>query len=219
MYSMNRTSAFTAPAYSTRSTSSSSFTPRMTTVSSLRPGQPSRATVSMPSSTRAWLLRRVRNRKRSGRNVSRLTVTRWRPAARRLAACSPSSTPLVVTARSRRRGLSARSRTSWSRSRRRSGSPPVRRTLWTPRSAKTSTSCAISSNVSTSSRGSQTYSSSGMQYWQRRLQRSVTDSRRLRSGRSSASRITAAPRTRRHPPPASGSTRSSPPGCWRWPRW
>jgi hypothetical protein len=33
------------------------------------------------------------------------------------------------------------------------------------------------------SRGSQTYSSSGMQYWQRKLQRSVTEMRRLRSGR------------------------------------
>ena len=92
-------------------------------------------------------------RKRSARRVSRLTVTRWSPAARSAGACSASSTPLVVRARSRSRGLPASRRTSRSRSRRSSGSPPVRRTLSTPRSVKTSTSWAISSKVSTSLAG------------------------------------------------------------------
>jgi hypothetical protein len=58
----------------------------------------------------------------------------------------------------------------------------VRRTRFTPSSVKRSTSRLVSSNDRRSSRGSQTYSSSGMQYWQRRLHRSVTDTRRLPSG-------------------------------------
>jgi hypothetical protein len=48
----------------------------------------------------------------------------------------------------------------------------------------TSVSVEISSNVSRSRRGSQTYSASGMQYRHRRLHLSVTEIRRLRSGRA-----------------------------------
>ena len=59
--------------------------------------------------------------------------------------------------------LRANCATSEGRSRRRSGSPPVRRMRSTPISPNRSVSCAVSSNDSTSSRGSQTYSSSGMQ--------------------------------------------------------
>jgi len=69
----------------------------------------------------------------------------------------------VVMAKSRRAGLAASMVMRRGRSRRRSGSPPVRRTLSTPSSMKTSTSRLISSNIKISSRGSQTYSSSGMQ--------------------------------------------------------
>ncbi len=83
-----------------RSTSSSSLTSRMTTVSSLRPGKSGAAT-AIPSSTRSSSSNRVRFLKRSGRSVSRLTVSRWRPASRSAAACGASSTPLVVIARSR----------------------------------------------------------------------------------------------------------------------
>ena len=59
-----------------------------------------------------------------------------------------------------------------------------------PAARKTSTSAEISSKCRTSSRGSQLYSSSGMQYSQRRLHRSVTDKRRLRSGRPRRSACT-----------------------------
>ena len=69
-----------------RSISSSSLTPRMTTVSSLSPANPACRTASMPAQHAACSSRRVSARKRSGRRVSRLTVTRWRPAARRAAA-------------------------------------------------------------------------------------------------------------------------------------
>ena len=52
---------------------------------------------------------------------------------------------------------------------------PVMRTLRTPTNANTSTKRLSSSNVRMSPRGSQVYSSSGMQYRHRRLHRSVTE--------------------------------------------
>ena len=60
----------------------------MTTVSSFSSGNPAARAASIPRSTAAWSSRRVSARKRSGRSVSRLTVTRWSPAARRAAAWS-----------------------------------------------------------------------------------------------------------------------------------
>src|SRR5581483_12403179 len=63
------------------------------------------------------------------------------------------------------------------------GSPPVSRTPVTPRRVNTSTMRVISSNVRSASRGSHTMPSSGMQYVQRKLQRSVTDTRRSRTTR------------------------------------
>src|SRR6478735_4471363 len=81
-------------------------------------------------------------------------------------------------------GMRLNDSTSAATFRRNRGSPPVRRTRSNPRPTNTRTSRSISSNERMSSRGSQTYSSSGMQYWQRRLQRSVTETRRLRSGRA-----------------------------------
>src|SRR5215207_5105047 len=68
--------------------------------------------------------------------------------------------------------------TSVGNSRRTSGSPPVSRTSLTPISAITRTTRAISSKLRISSRSSHGRPSAGMQYWQRKLQRSVTDTRR-----------------------------------------
>src|SRR6476661_6683324 len=68
--------------------------------------------------------------------------------------------------------------TSRGNSRRTSGSPPVRRTSSTPRPAKTRTSRSISSKLRISPRSSQGRPPAGMQYWQRKLQRSVTETRR-----------------------------------------
>src|SRR5712692_5156111 len=107
MYSMKRTSAATRLPNSMRSTSSSSFTPRITTVSSFVPVKPARVTVWMPSRTWAWLWRRVSAANRSARRVSRLTVTRWSPASLSVPASSASSTPLVVIARARLGGEEA----------------------------------------------------------------------------------------------------------------
>jgi len=68
--------------------------------------------------------------------------------------------------------------TSRGKSRRMSGSPPVSRILSMPSGTAARTNCAISSKVS-SSLLSMNVTSSGMQYVQRRLQRSVTLMRRL----------------------------------------
>jgi len=70
----------------------------------------------------------------------------------------------------------ARSSGNW---RRASGSPPVSRRSETPIRTSSETIRSISSKLSTSSRGSQSIPSEGMQYWQRKLQRSVTETRRL----------------------------------------
>ncbi len=82
MYSMKRTSAGTVLPNSMRSTSSSSLTPRITTLSSLVSAKPACGTARMAAITRSCPSRLVSARKRSGRNVSRLTVSRRRPAAR-----------------------------------------------------------------------------------------------------------------------------------------
>jgi len=164
MYSMNRTSALICLPNSSRSTSSSSLTPRMMTLSIFNPLKPARWAALIPFSTFAWESFRVSAIKRSGRSVSRLTVTRCRPASYSAFADSANNNPFVVIAKSSIRGLRAIIPTKAERSRRTSGSPPVRRTLVTPSSAKMSTRRLASSNVRMPLRGSQTYSSSGIQY-------------------------------------------------------
>ena len=85
------------------------------------------------------------------------------------------------------RGVRVR-RTMSTRPRRTSGSPPVKRTSRTPRR---STPIVIrrttSSSVSVSSCGSQSRPSAGMQYEQRRLHRSVSETRRSVATRPYAS--------------------------------
>ena len=137
MYSMNRTSAPIVRPNSIRSTSSSSLTPRITTVSILSASKPAARRGVDAGEDRAHA-RRTGSGPGSGRgcSVSRLTVMRCRPAARSAAACGASSTPLVVSARSRMAGRAASCRRAPVRSRRRSGSPPVRRTRSTPRAAE-----------------------------------------------------------------------------------
>ena len=59
-----------------------------------------------------------------------------------------------------------------------SGSPPVTRTLVTPSCAAMRTARSSSSSVSISAWLRLQTPSAGMQYWQRRLQSSVTETRR-----------------------------------------
>ena len=70
-------------------------------------------------------------------------------------------------------------RTSSGRSRRTSGSPPVSRTSETPIAASNRASRAISSKLRISSRRSHSRPSAGMQYVQRKLHLSVTETRTL----------------------------------------
>ena len=81
MYSMKRTSPRWSEANSKRSTSSSSLNPRITTVSSFSGRSPAAFAAVIPSRTASSPSRRVSERNRSGRKVSRLTVIRCRPAS------------------------------------------------------------------------------------------------------------------------------------------
>ena len=99
------------------------------------------------------------------------------PAATSGSAYRSSRTPFVVSDRSRTPGTAASIPTSTGTSRRTSGSPPVSRTSSTPIAARIPTSRVISSKESTWSRPSHSRPSAGMQYVQRKLHLSVTDTR------------------------------------------
>ncbi len=163
MYSMKRTSSFRSMPNRNRSAVSSSLKPRVRTAFSFVPVNPSSASASMPRSTVSRRTLRPNVRKRSARSVSRETVTRWSPATRNAEAWRGSNTALVVRARSDTPGTPASRRTRSGRSCRNSGSPPVRRSLSTPNAQNTRVRRSSSSNVRMEERGSQTYSSSGMQ--------------------------------------------------------
>ena len=97
--------------------------------------------------------------------------------------------------------------TSFGNSRRASGSPPVSRTSVIPSRASRLTRRSISSKLSSSERSSQGMPSAGMQYRQRKLQRSVTETRRSVIGRPWAS-------TRRSTKPEDRAS-GSPSGSYR----
>ena len=149
----------------------------------------------------------------SSSSESRLTVIRCSPASARGAARARSADPLVVSVRSTllssvvRSG--ARVRISSGRSRRTSGSPPVMRSLWTPSPTKIEASRVISSNDSTCSLGrnakSRPNTSAGMQYGQRKLQRSVTEIRRSRNARPKRSGRPGRPSKASAPAPGAAS--------------
>ena len=101
-------------------------------------------------------------RKVGSSRLSRLTVTRFRPAAFSTAALRASSEPLVVSVMSSGAPSGVRSAASSSISVsspfRSSGSPPVRRSLCTPWPTNTRARRVISSNDSSALCGSQVYS-------------------------------------------------------------
>jgi hypothetical protein len=117
-------------------------------------------------------------KKRSRCKESIDTFTLSMPAFTSAAASRSSRYPFVVKERSSTPSTSASIDTSRGNSRRTSGSPPVSRTSVTPIDENSATSRSISSNVRISERSSHGRPSAGMQYWQRKLQRSVTDTRR-----------------------------------------
>ena len=109
-----------------------SLVPRFTTMLTLIGASPAAAAASIPASTFAtgnstsFIARNV-----ASSSESRLTVTRVRPASRRLRAFFASSAPLVVSVRSMSPSFASIS-TRRSMLRRRSGSPPVSRSFVTP---------------------------------------------------------------------------------------
>ena len=85
---------------------------------------------------------------------------------------------LVVIDRSPTPGTLAMRATISTRSARSVGSPPVRRNLRKPTATAARTTCSISAAVSRSGAGRKRRPVSGMQYTQRRLQWSVSESRK-----------------------------------------
>src|SRR5581483_907692 len=120
---------------------------------------------------------------------------RVRPASASGRARFFSMKPLVVRLRLVRPGIAARRATSSGRPGRRVGSPPVRRISVTPWPTKIRASRSISSKVRSASRLSHCSPSSGMQYTQRKLQRSVSEIRRspITRPKESVSRSEASP--------------------------
>ncbi len=166
--------------------------PRLTTVLILMGDRPALTASRMPSSTRSLLPRLpLISANTASSRESRLTVTRSIPAAFSAAACAPSSMPFVVSARSSMPSIRLRSPIRSGRFWRNNGSPPVMRNLRTPSFWNTCATRTISSNDRRSLLRMNSNSlwnlSSGMQYGQRKLQRSMTEMRRSCSGRPSRS--------------------------------
>ncbi len=130
----------------------------------------------MPAITVARSPPLVSRAKRAASRVSSDTLTPRRPAATSGRASSGRRWPLVVITSAPTRGASrATSSTTWART---VGSPPVRRSLRTPSPTKIRARRSISSKLSRSARAWWAMPSSGTQYVQAKLQRSVTDTRR-----------------------------------------
>ncbi|MNC47907.1 hypothetical protein D3C75_969940 [compost metagenome] len=124
---------------------SSSLMPFMSTTLSLIGERPAASAASIPFSTLATSPPRVIMAKRSWRRESRLMFTRDKPACLSRAALAGSIRPLVVSDISSMPGIAAIMATSFSKSLRTRGSPPVSRILLNPRGASASTTAVISS--------------------------------------------------------------------------
>ena len=145
MYSMKRRT--TALPYCSRNqraigTISPSLTPRCTTILTFTGAKPAASAASMPASTSATgKSASFMRRKMVSSSASRLTVMRLRPASARDFAFFTRVEPFVVRVRSSGAPSGVRSAASWristSRCLRKVGSPPVRRSFFTPCAANT----------------------------------------------------------------------------------
>ncbi|KGS53727.1 molybdenum cofactor biosynthesis A domain protein [Burkholderia pseudomallei MSHR5609] len=197
---MNARSSRCARAKRTRSSTSSSLRPRRITQFSLMRRNPARFAAAMPAGTSRRRPVRVNVPKRSSRRLSRLMLTRARPAAFNGAANCARRAPLVVRASSSSPGRRAMRSTSVVKPGRTSGSPPVSRIRRTP----------SASSVSTSERGGNRMSCA-MRYTQRKSHRSVTDRRTYVTARPKRSTSARAIDARgAGSPPARGSPRRAP---------
>ena len=164
MSSMKRTSIGRSFARAASETSSASLTPLSGTQLSFV-FSPAASAASMPWRTAgsSEAERRVMSEKASSASVSRLMFTPSSPAARSSSARSARRTPFVVRATRSMPSTALISRTRSTMPRRRSGSPPVRRTLRMPSCARARTTRTISSKDRISSWESFSTPSAGIQ--------------------------------------------------------
>ena len=104
MYSMKRTSTAFFAVHRTKSTSSSSLTPRVTTQLIFSGTKPALSAESMPSITFSQPRRREMSSNLAGTRVSRLTLTERRPALMRDGSFRVRRIPFVVRTMSSRPG-------------------------------------------------------------------------------------------------------------------
>ena len=139
---------------------------------------PDSSAASIPRSASSSEPQRVILWNFSASSVSSDRFTRESPAAFKSTAMRGKSTPFVVIETFSISGIAAMFRTRSTRPLRTVGSPPVRRTLLMPIVVAMRTACSTSSIRRISKWESCCTPSSGMQYTQRKLQRSVNDIRR-----------------------------------------
>src|SRR5262245_427991 len=152
--------------------------PRSTTMLSLIGSSPARSAASADATGSSPKSRRAIAIMRSGSKLSTLMFTRSRPASRISDESAGSRTPFVDSAMSLISGTARSIRiNSWICGRI-VGSPPVIRRRRNPSGASWRTTAVISSYERISDFGSHGIPSAGMQYTQRKLQRSVTEMRR-----------------------------------------
>ena len=133
---------------SVMASTSCSLTPGITTIFSLIGENPAASAAARPSMTSSIESRPVIWVTHSRVRLSRLMFKRDTPAARSASACLGNWVPLVDSDKSRMPGSALMRAASCGRLRRRSGSPPVKRTREVPRRAKAPTTRSISSKVS-----------------------------------------------------------------------
>ena len=173
---MNEISMASSIANFTNDTASSSFTPRISTVFNLIFSNPACLLACMPRNTLSRSPVRVIFLKRSVFKLSMLILIRFTPAFFKSWACFSSWLPFVVSTNSSSPLSFPTSSKSHNPFLRTKGSPPVIRTLLTPKETKMLTNRAHSSRLNTSSRGKNVISSD-MQYKHLKSQRSVIDRR------------------------------------------
>ena len=125
MYSMKRTLMSASRVSATKSSSSSSFTPRITTQFTLTGAKPAASAARMEASTRSWPVRRVSSSNLAGTSVSKLMFTAVIPALRSAGSFLASTMPLEVIPKSRSPGSLPSRVAMSSKSARTVGSPPA----------------------------------------------------------------------------------------------
>ena len=184
---MNRSFSPSSSAHFSKPTASSSLTPGINTVLILIGVKSASRALLMPFRTSSKRSLNVIALKRSALKVSSEIFTRSKPASFSGCAKAAKRIPLVVSESFGGFGKLLMRATMSTMSGRSSGSPPVNRTSSIPASIPTSRIVISSSVESKSSVGIHAAKSCGMQYVQRKLQRSVNETRMSRCTRPNVS--------------------------------